>query len=252
MTTYIQGLVTDALLGADFEEAPESVESVIEIAQTSTNNGQVIAEGREVEEFLSSPAASVEEVRRAVARFGALYVANGPGRHYYNRGRGPIDGTTLLLMAHDYADAPSAEKVAEIREVIFRNNNYMESHFISRSVTASVDYLTEIWDEADLIERLSAYTGVKTPTVRKWVKTGATPNSGSGNKIEELARYMYELQAGCGMSRDDAAKWWDAPNPDLGGKSPDEAVKDHSGYSWALSDDVKQLIAKIGGGIGFQ
>lgn len=252
-TDSIQGLVTGALLGDDFEETAEVSQSLQEIASESTNEALLLAEGREVERTLTDPdeTSDPDAVRNLIARFGAMYIGSGVGRGYH-RGysNGQINGTDLLMMALDYADEPSAEKIAAVREAVFRNNNYMEANQISRSTNSALDYLEQIWGDG-LVDRLSVYTRTKTPTVKKWIRDQGNPSSSSATQISDLARAMFELQAGCGMTRDEAVKWWDAPNPDLGGDSPHKTLVENQ-WGWSLNQNVKDAIGKAGGGIGYR
>lgn len=252
MTTDIQELVTNALLGENFPEEPERQEKLTEVSTEPTHVTQIVCEGRDLEEFLATPGVDAEEVRKRVAFFGAMYVARGrDGSRYFSGAMRPVSGTTLLLMAHDYATNPDPQMLEELREIIFRNNNHMEAHYLANSVDSALSYLEQMWDEDELVSRLSSYTSVKTPTVKKWL-SGSTPNSGSGGKIQTLARCLYELQAGCGMSREEALLWWDTPTPALDGVSPDEAARESASYSWKLSLEIEKAIGKLGGGIGFQ
>jgi uncharacterized protein (DUF2384 family) len=80
------------------------------------------------------------------------------------------------------------------------------------------------------LENLARFLGVSYQTVYRWEKKAVRPSPLAREKFEGLRRVVEKVKS----LEKDPSKWFDSPNPDLGGRTPLEVLK--------TPDGIKQLL----------
>lgn len=80
------------------------------------------------------------------------------------------------------------------------------------------------------LETLARFLGVSYQTVYRWEKKEVRPSPLAREKFENLKRVVEKVK----RLEKDPSRWFDSPNPDLGGKTPLEILKTPDGIQQLL------------------